>query len=164
MTKPLERLTELGQSVWLDDLTRELLAGPLSELVREDAVRGVTSNPTIFAKAMGGGSDLYDEQMRELVAEGHDVKETFLALAVADVIAACDILRPTGTTGAARTAGSRSRSTRTWPATPPPRSPRPSASTAWWTGPTSTSRCPPRRRAWWPSRRRSPAASRSTSP
>ena len=92
--EPLDRLTELGQSVWLDDLSRELLAGPLAELVREDAVRGVTSNPTIFAKAMGGGSDRYDEQMRELVAEGHDVKETFLALAVADVIAACDLLRP----------------------------------------------------------------------
>ncbi|MDX6554736.1 MAG: transaldolase [Miltoncostaeaceae bacterium] len=91
---PLDLLTELGQSVWLDDLSRELLAGSLSELAREDAVRGVTSNPTIFAKAMGGDSDRYDEQMRELVAAGHDVKETFLALAVADVVAACDVLRP----------------------------------------------------------------------
>jgi transaldolase len=90
---PLDRLTGEGQSVWLDDLSRELLAGPMARMMREDALRGVTSNPTIFAKAMEAG-DRYDEQMRELVADGLDVKETFLALAVADVIAACDLLHP----------------------------------------------------------------------
>ena len=93
MTTPLQRLTELGQSVWLDDLSRELLAGPLEEMIERDAVRGVTSNPTIFAKAIGAG-ERYDEQTRALAEDGRDAKDTFVALAVADVTAACDLLRP----------------------------------------------------------------------
>src|SRR5438094_5213835 len=91
---PLRRLSELGQSVWIDYLSRDLLAsGELARLVREDAVVGVTSNPTIFEKAIAHG-DAYDEQLRELLPRELDAKEIFLELACADVAAACDLLRP----------------------------------------------------------------------
>ena len=92
--RPLQRLAELGQSVWIDYLSRDLLAsGELARLMREDAVVGITSNPTIFEKAIAGG-DAYDEQLRELLPSGLDAKEVFLELAGADVAAACDLLRP----------------------------------------------------------------------
>src|SRR3954449_1521471 len=91
---PLEELSELGQSVWIDYLSRDLLdSGELERLVREDAVVGVTSNPTIFQKAMASG-DAYDEQMREVLETEQDGKEVFLTLAVSDVQRACDIMRP----------------------------------------------------------------------
>src|SRR3954449_11831045 len=91
---PLEELSELGQSVWIDYLSRDLLdSGELERLVREDAVVGVTSNPSIFQKAMASG-DAYDEQMREVLESERDGKEVFLQLAFSDVRRACDILRP----------------------------------------------------------------------
>jgi transaldolase len=91
---PLRRLTELGQSVWIDYLSRELLENDgLARLVREDAVVGVTSNPSIFQQAIADG-DAYDAQLRELLASGLGSKELFLELACADVAAACDLLRP----------------------------------------------------------------------
>jgi transaldolase len=91
---PLEELSELGQSVWIDSLSREMIeSGELERLVREDSVVGVTTNPTIFQKAMASG-DAYDEQMREVLEDETDGKEVFLALAVEDVRRACDILRP----------------------------------------------------------------------
>jgi transaldolase len=91
---PLQRLAELGQSVWIDYLSRELLeSGELARLVREDAVVGVTSNPTIFQQALAHG-DAYDEQLRELLPSGLSSKDLFLELACADVAAACDLLRP----------------------------------------------------------------------
>jgi transaldolase len=90
---PLQRLAALGQSVWIDFLSRELLAGGgLARLVRDDAVVGVTSNPTIFQKAIAQG-DAYDEQLRELLPRALSAKEVFLELASADVAAACDLLR-----------------------------------------------------------------------
>jgi transaldolase len=93
-TRPLQRLAELGQSVWIDYLSRDLLAsGELARLVREDAVVGVTSNPTIFEQAIAHGH-AYDEQLRELLPRELDAKEVFLELACADVAAACDLLRP----------------------------------------------------------------------
>jgi transaldolase len=92
--RPLQRLAELGQSVWIDYLSRDLLAsGELARLMREDAVVGVTSNPTIFEKAIAHG-DAYDEQLRELLPRELNAKEVFLELACADVAAACDLLRP----------------------------------------------------------------------
>jgi transaldolase len=92
--RPLQRLAELGQSVWIDYLSRELLvSGELARLVREDAVVGVTSNPTIFQKAIAHG-DAYDEQLRELLPRALSGKEVFLELACADVADACDLLRP----------------------------------------------------------------------
>jgi transaldolase len=64
---PLHRLSELGQSVWIDYLSRELLeSGGLARLVREDAVVGVTSNPSIFQQAIANG-DAYDDQLRALL-------------------------------------------------------------------------------------------------
>src|SRR3954467_8497677 len=91
---PLEQLSELGRSVWVDSLSRNsCLSGELERLIREDSVVGVTTNPTIFQKAMSAG-DAYDEQMREGLESETDPKEVFLALAVSDVRRACDLLRP----------------------------------------------------------------------
>src|SRR5919201_701958 len=90
----LHQLSELGQSVWIDYLSRDLLrTGELERMTREDAVVGVTSNPTIFQKAISHG-DAYDEQLREVLEEEDDLKEVFLKLAVHDVTDACDLLRP----------------------------------------------------------------------
>ena len=93
MASRLQELSKLGQSVWIDYLSRRLVrGGGLAELVRDHAVVGVTSNPTIFQKAIAEG-DAYDEQLREVLAEEDDAKETFLRLAVKDVQDACDLLR-----------------------------------------------------------------------
>jgi transaldolase len=92
MNTPLHRLTTHGQSVWIDFLSRELLrSGGLKRMIREDAVVGVTSNPTIFAKALSDG-DAYDQQ---IAASDGDAKSVFLELAMRDVTDACDLLRPT---------------------------------------------------------------------
>src|SRR3954449_7054748 len=92
---PLHQLSALGQSVWIDFLSRPLIHdGDLERLMREDAVVGVTSNPTIFQKAISQG-DAYDEQLREVLEETEDGKEAFIALAVKDVQEACDLLRDT---------------------------------------------------------------------
>jgi transaldolase len=89
----LHELSERGVSVWIDSLSREMLdTGQLERLLREDAVVGVTSNPTIFQKALATG-DWYDDELRELLTGDEDAKEIFLALAVEDVQRACDLLR-----------------------------------------------------------------------
>jgi transaldolase len=91
---PLHELSEHGQSVWIDYLSRKLLhTGELERMMREDAVVGVTSNPTIFQKAIADG-DAYDEQLKELLDDGEtDLKELFLKLTERDVAEACDLLR-----------------------------------------------------------------------
>jgi transaldolase len=92
-TSRLHRLSELGQSIWIDYLSRELLeSGGLERMLQEDAVVGVTSNPTIFEKAISSG-DHYDEQLRECLEELDDPKEIFYRLAVRDIRSACDLLR-----------------------------------------------------------------------
>jgi transaldolase len=89
----LHRLSALGQSVWIDFLSRDLVhQGGLARLMDEDAVSGVTSNPTIFQKAISQGS-AYDEQLRDLVDHEEDSKEIFIALAARDVGDACDLMR-----------------------------------------------------------------------
>ncbi|HEV2901988.1 MAG TPA: transaldolase [Gaiellaceae bacterium] len=89
----LHQLSALGQSVWIDSLSREWLrTGELKRLMDEDAVAGVTSNPSIFQKAMSEG-DWYDEQLREVLAEEDDPKEIFLQLAFDDIREACDLMR-----------------------------------------------------------------------
>jgi transaldolase len=89
----LHELSDLGQSVWIDSLSREMIeSGELERLVKEDAVVGVTTNPSIFQKALD--SDSYDEEMREVMDEETDDKEVFFKLGVTDVKNACDILRP----------------------------------------------------------------------
>jgi len=90
----LHQLSELGQSVWIDFLSRELLqTDELERMMRDDAVVGVTSNPTIFQKAISQG-DLYDEQIRACLDELDEPKEIFWHLAEKDVGDACDLLRP----------------------------------------------------------------------
>ena len=98
----LQRLSELGQSVWIDNLSRPLVReGGLTRLMENDAVVGVTSNPTIFQKALADG-DAYDEQMREVIANESDNTEVFLQLATRDVSDACDLLRPVWDRGGGR--------------------------------------------------------------
>jgi transaldolase len=91
---PLQRLSELGQSVWVDFLSRESIrGGHLQELIDDYAVVGATSNPTIFEKAMTAGN-AYDEQINELAATGADADATFWALAEQDIRDACDVFAP----------------------------------------------------------------------
>ncbi|MEU4234444.1 transaldolase [Nonomuraea sp. NPDC026600] len=94
MADPLAELTARGVSIWLDDLSRErLVSGSLADLVARDHVVGVTTNPTIFAKAISGG-DAYHAQMSDLAARGVEAAEALRALTTVDVRAACDVLRP----------------------------------------------------------------------
>jgi transaldolase len=89
----LHQLSALGQSVWIDFLSRDLVhEGELARMMEEDAVTGVTSNPTIFQKAISQGS-AYDDQLRDLVEHEDDAKEIFIALAGRDVGDACDLMR-----------------------------------------------------------------------
>jgi transaldolase len=99
---PLHQVSELGQSVWIDSLSREMMdSGELERLIDEDAVVGVTTNPSIFQKALASG-DAYDDEMRELMDGEPDDKEVFFRLAVSDVQRACDILRPVADEGGGR--------------------------------------------------------------
>lgn len=91
---PLIRLGQLGQSPWYDFITRDLVtSGELARLIAEDGLRGMTTNPTIFEKAVAG-SALYDADIRRLASEGRSPAQIFEALAVADVQAACDLFLP----------------------------------------------------------------------
>lgn len=93
-SNPLLELSGLGQAIWLDYITRDLMTeGELQRLIDEDGLRGMTSNPTIFEKAIGSSED-YDEDIRKLDAEGRKPAAVFEALAVSDVQKACDIFRP----------------------------------------------------------------------
>ncbi len=97
---PLHSLSALGQSVWIDFLSREAIrGGHLQQLVDRDAVVGATSNPTIFQKAMSSG-EAYDEQLRELGSS--DVEQAFWTLAEQDIREACDLFRPIWDQGLAR--------------------------------------------------------------
>jgi len=101
MANVLHQLAEAGVAVWLDDLSRaRIQSGELARMVEHGGVVGITTNPTIFAKAIGAGSG-YEDQVRDLALRGTAVGETVRLLTAWDVRAACDILRPTAT----RTAG-----------------------------------------------------------
>jgi transaldolase / glucose-6-phosphate isomerase len=89
----LAALTAAGTSVWLDQIRRSLItSGELERLVREDSLRGVTSNPAIFEKAILGSTD-YDEQIAELAPKGLDARAIYDEIAIEDVQMACDVLR-----------------------------------------------------------------------
>jgi transaldolase len=91
---PLHQLTEHGQSVWFDTLSRDLVhTGELKRMMEDDAVTGVTSNPTIFQKALSQG-DAYDDDLKELLARTDDPREIFFSLALQDIRDACDVLKP----------------------------------------------------------------------
>ncbi len=94
MTDALEDLSAAGVAVWLDDLSRERLrSGNLADLVKTRSVVGVTTNPSIFQKALSDGA-AYDAQVRDLALRGTDVGEAVRALTTYDVRWACDVLRP----------------------------------------------------------------------
>ena len=94
MTNPLSDLSAAGVAVWLDDISRDRLrSGNLAELHRDDSVVGVTTNPTIFQKAITS-SEAYGEQLRDLAVRGVDVGEAIRLITTADVRTACDVLRP----------------------------------------------------------------------
>ncbi len=92
---PLRTLERFGQSPWLDFIQRSFVNdGSLAGLVRDDRLKGVTSNPAIFEKAMGHGGD-YDEQLGQIVGENNtDVSEIYETMAIADIRAAADVLKP----------------------------------------------------------------------
>src|SRR5437764_1114940 len=90
----LHELAERGQSIWFDTLSRTLIeSGGLKEMMAADAVTGVTSNPSIFQKALAEG-EAYDEQMKELLKTADDPSQIFFGLALEDIRNACDVLRP----------------------------------------------------------------------
>jgi transaldolase len=90
----LHELSERGVSVWIDYLSRDMVeGGKLEQMMREDAVVGVTSNPTIFQKAIAAGH-AYDEQLKEILQQEDDAKEIFLQLSARDVEAALGLLAP----------------------------------------------------------------------
>ncbi|MET8092323.1 transaldolase [Micromonospora sp. NPDC005220] len=94
MTDKLNELTAAGVAVWLDDLSRvRLSSGGLDQLRREKHVAGVTTNPTIFAKALSD-ADEYNWQLRDLAIRGVDVEEAVRMLTTYDVRWACDVMRP----------------------------------------------------------------------
>ncbi len=90
----LQKLSEAGVSVWLDDLSRDRIeSGNLAELVATKSVVGVTTNPSIFQAALSKGH-VYDAQVNELAERGADVEATIRTVTTDDVRAACDILAP----------------------------------------------------------------------
>ncbi len=89
----IKQISSLGQAIWLDYISRDLVrSGQLAELV-DEGITGVTSNPTIFQKAIAG-SDVYDDDIRQLAREGRNAVEIYEAIAVEDVGEAADVLRP----------------------------------------------------------------------
>lgn len=94
-SNPLMQLQDYGQSVWLDQISRSLLTtGELKRLIDEDGLRGMTSNPTIFQKAIGKGDD-YAEEIKQLAHSGGSVADVYEAVVVKDIGSAADSFRPT---------------------------------------------------------------------
>src|SRR5215210_2859552 len=92
-TNHLREISEEGQAVWLDNISRALIEdGELERLVREDGISGVTSNPTIFEKAITG-SDRYDDALEEAARRGLDARDTFFELGFRDIREGADLLR-----------------------------------------------------------------------
>jgi transaldolase/glucose-6-phosphate isomerase len=94
MTNPLAQLPKVGQSVWYDQMERRLVSsGKLAKLIEEDDLRGLTSNPTIFEKAIGGSED-YDAQLRMLASQGKTRDEIYDELVIEDISNAADVFAP----------------------------------------------------------------------
>ena len=91
---PLLKLENLGQSIWMDFIRRGMISsGELKQLIEEDGLRGVTSNPSIFEKAITGSND-YDDAIRALALEGKNVDQIYSALTVEDIQGVADLFRP----------------------------------------------------------------------
>ncbi len=94
MSNPLIELTNLGQSIWYDNIERKLfLSGDFQRMIEEDGLRGMTSNPAIFEKAISSSDD-YTEQLKELASAGKSAIDIYEALAIRDIQTAADILKP----------------------------------------------------------------------
>ena len=90
---PMQKLADLGQSPWLDNIRRNYLtSGELQRMIDEDGILGVTANPTIFEKAVSGSTD-YDTAIEELVQQGKSSAEIYKILIVEDISGAADVLR-----------------------------------------------------------------------
>jgi transaldolase len=91
---PLLKLQSFGQSIWMDFIRREtIVSGELTQLIEEDGLRGVTSNPSIFEKAIAGSHD-YDDAIRALAVEGKPADQIYNALTVDDIQRVADLFRP----------------------------------------------------------------------
>lgn len=91
---PLARIADYGQSVWMDYIERRMIkSGALKRLIEDDGIRGITSNPTIFEKAISGSDD-YDEQIRALADQDKSVEEIYTEIVVSDICGAADLLLP----------------------------------------------------------------------
>lgn len=94
MTNTVKQLVNEGQSIWQDDISRQLIEnGSLKAAIEDTGIRGVTSNPTIFQKAIAGSST-YDAEIKSLLADGRDSAEVFQTVAVKDIQDTCDLFRP----------------------------------------------------------------------
>ena len=90
---PIHKLGDLGQSVWIDQISREMITSGELELLRDAGVTGLTSNPTIFQKAIDASSD-YDDDLFALAGAGLGPEAVFESVALEDIRAACDLMRP----------------------------------------------------------------------
>ena len=95
MTNPLLQLGEAGQAIWLDFLDQKILQdGELKRLIEQDGIKGLTSNPSIFEKAIGEG-DAYDARLKAVLAKGDaEIIDLYEGLAIPDIKAAADFFRP----------------------------------------------------------------------
>ncbi len=94
MTSAIARLNDFGQSPWYDNLTRPLITGGgLQQLIDDDGIRGVTSNPTIFEKAMSAG-DAYDDELKACAADGLSIEDSYWRIVLDDVGHAADHFTP----------------------------------------------------------------------
>ncbi len=153
MGNPLLEIKALGQSIWLDNISRELLdTGKLAQLIADDGISGVTSNPTIFEKAIGH-SDLYDRALSAAAHDGLDARAIFFKLAYADIREGADLLRPAFDAADGQDGHISFELRRSSRSTRPIRSRRPSASLRSSIARTCSSRC----------RRHRPASTRSAS-
>ena len=140
--KATQMLHNLGQSIWLDNITRDLLdSGTLKRYIDELSVTGLTSNPTIFDHAITH-SKSYDPEIRRLVGTGLSGEALFFELAVQDLTRAADLFTPIHERTAASTAGYHWKSRRSLPTTPRRRWPRPKHFTERPTGGTCSSKFP----------------------
>ena len=160
--KATQSLHDLGQSIWLDNITRDLLdSGTLKRYIGDLSVTGLTSNPTIFDHAIAH-SKSYDPEIRRLVGTGLSGEALFFELAVQDLTRAADLFAPINERTATSTASSRSRSRRSSRTTRRKPSIRPKPFSRKPTGATCSSRSLEPRREHQQSKKRSSRASRST--